>query len=175
MSSPLPEQVARGSVLEVFLAFLRLGCTSFGGPIAHLGYFREAFVVRRRWIDDAAYADLVALSQFMPGPASSQVGFALGVLRGNGLAGGLAAWTAFTLPSAILLFIFALTASMFDSPAAMSRCRCSRPAPSPPDVSTPTPSSQAMARPRRCRSRCSPLRSTWARWCSPGPAVRPVQ
>lgn len=118
MSSPLPEQVARGSVLEVFLAFLRLGCTSFGGPIAHLGYFREAFVVRRRWIDDAAYADLVALSQFMPGPASSQVGFALGVLRGNGLAGGLAAWTAFTLPSAILLFIFALTASMFDSPAA---------------------------------------------------------
>jgi len=118
MSSPPPEQAARGSVLEVFLAFLRLGFTSFGGPIAHLGYFREAFVVRRRWIDDAAYADLVALSQFMPGPASSQVGFALGVLRGNGLAGGFAAWAAFTLPSAILLFIFALTASLFDGPMA---------------------------------------------------------
>lgn len=108
----------RGSVLEVFLAFLRLGFTSFGGPIAHLGYFREAFVVRRRWIDEAAYADLVALSQFMPGPASSQIGFSLGVLRGNGLAGGFAAWAAFTLPSAILLFLFALTATLFVHPAA---------------------------------------------------------
>ncbi len=118
MPSTPSETAARGTVLEVFLAFLRLGFTSFGGPIAHLGYFREAFVVRRKWIDESAYADLVALSQFMPGPASSQVGFALGVLRGNGLAGGVAAWAAFTLPSAILLFIFALTAAMFTHPAA---------------------------------------------------------
>jgi chromate transporter len=74
----------RGSVGEVFAAFLKLGVMSFGGPIAHLGYFREELVVRRRWLDEAAYADLVALCQFLPGPASSQVGFSLGVLRGNG-------------------------------------------------------------------------------------------
>jgi chromate transporter len=91
---------------EVFRAFLRLGLTSFGGPIAHLGYFREELVLRRRWLSEAAYADLVALCQFLPGPASSQVGFALGFLRG-GLAGALLAWAAFTLPSVVLLLAFA--------------------------------------------------------------------
>jgi chromate transporter len=107
-----------GSVLEVFLAFLRLGVSSFGGPIAHLGYFREELVVRRRWIDEPGYADLVALCQFLPGPASSQVGFSLGVLRGGGLLGGLAAWVGFTLPSALLLLAAALGAASFDSPLA---------------------------------------------------------
>lgn len=92
---------------EVFAAFLKLGLTAFGGPVAHLGYFREEFVVRRRWLDEAAYADLVALCQFLPGPASSQVGLALGLMRG-GLAGALAAWTAFTLPSALLMVLAAL-------------------------------------------------------------------
>lgn len=92
-----------GTPGEVFAAFLKLGVTSFGGPIAHLGYFRDELVVRRKWIDEAGYADLVALCQFLPGPASSQVGFALGLLRAGPL-GALAAWTAFTLPSAILLF-----------------------------------------------------------------------
>lgn len=95
-----------GSVLEVFLVFLRLGLTSFGGPVAHLGYFREAFVERRRWLSERAYADLVALCQFLPGPASSQVGMALGLRRAG--AGGLfAAWVAFTLPSAVLMGTFA--------------------------------------------------------------------
>ncbi|WP_244483507.1 chromate efflux transporter [Mesorhizobium sp. 1M-11] len=103
-------------VAEVFRAFLQLGLTSFGGPIAHLGYFRDAFVVRRKWIDEAGYADLVALCQFLPGPASSQVGFSLGVLRGGGLAGGLAAWAGFTLPSALLLLAFALGAGALDNP-----------------------------------------------------------
>src|SRR5471032_908851 len=91
---------------EIFRIFLRLGLTSFGGPIAHLGYFHEEFVVRRKWLEEHAYADLVALCQFLPGPASSQVGFALGLSR-RGLAGGLAAWLGFTLPSAVLLFAFA--------------------------------------------------------------------
>jgi chromate transporter len=99
-----------GTPLEVFRAFLVLGLTSFGGPVAHLGYFREAFVVRRRWISERAYADLVALCQFLPGPASSQVGMALGLQRA-GYLGMLAAWTAFTLPSAILLVAFAYGAS----------------------------------------------------------------
>ncbi|MBB2690267.1 UNVERIFIED_ORG: chromate transporter [Rhizobium esperanzae] len=89
---------AEGSPLEVLRVFIKLGLTSFGGPIAHLGYFRDELVVRRKWIDEAGYADLVALCQFLPGPASSQVGFSLGVLRGRGLAGGFAAWCAFTLP-----------------------------------------------------------------------------
>src|SRR5690606_31976155 len=96
-----------GSVGEVFGAFLRLGLTSFGGPVAHLGYFRDEFVVRRRWLAEEAYADLVALCQFLPGPASSQVGLALGLSRA-GLAGAVAAWTAFTLPSALALIGFAL-------------------------------------------------------------------
>ncbi|RWK56934.1 chromate transporter [Mesorhizobium sp.] len=99
-----------GNVAEVFRAFLGLGLTSFGGPVAHLGYFREAFVVRRKWIGEQAYADLVALCQFLPGPASSQVGMAIGLQRA-GYVGLLAAWTAFTLPSAILLVAFAYGAS----------------------------------------------------------------
>jgi chromate transporter len=107
-----------GSPGEVFRTFLKLGLTSFGGPIAHLGYFRDELVLRRKWIDEAGYADLVALCQFLPGPASSQVGFALGVLRGNGWLGGLAAWFAFTLPSALLLFAFALGSTAFTGPAA---------------------------------------------------------
>lgn len=100
---------------EIFRAFLKLGLTSFGGPIAHLGYFRDELVLRRRWLSEAAYADLIALCQFLPGPASSQVGFALGYLRG-GLAGALLAWAAFTLPSAALLLAFALGADAFGGP-----------------------------------------------------------
>ena len=87
-----------GSPLEVLNVFLRLGLTCFGGPIAHIGYFREEFVVRRRWLDEPAYADLVGLCQFLPGPASSQVGFFIGLMRA-GYRGGLAAWAGFTLPS----------------------------------------------------------------------------
>jgi chromate transporter len=90
----------------VFLIFLRLGLTSFGGPIAHLGYFRDEFVVRRQWISEQSYADLVALCQFLPGPTSSQVGMALGLSR-SGYAGAMAAWLGFTLPSAALLILFA--------------------------------------------------------------------
>ncbi|MBI4497190.1 MAG: chromate efflux transporter [Chloroflexi bacterium] len=96
----------RGSVGEVLGAATRLGLTSFGGPIAHLGYFREEYVVRRKWVDEESYADLVALCQFLPGPASSQVGIALGIIRA-GLLGGVAAWLGFTLPSAIALVAFA--------------------------------------------------------------------
>nr|WP_148227660.1 chromate efflux transporter [Fulvimarina pelagi] len=96
---------------EILSAFLKLGFTAFGGPIAHIGYFREEFVNRRRWLTDTAYADLLALCQFLPGPASSQVGFAIGLLRG-GFLGALLAWTAFTLPSAIALMLFALGAGM---------------------------------------------------------------
>ena len=101
------------SAAEVFLAFLKLGLTSFGGPVAHLGYFREEIVERRGWVDDRAYGDLVALSQFLPGPSSSQVGIALGTVRA-GVKGGLAAWLGFTLPSAILMILFALGVSWFD-------------------------------------------------------------
>jgi chromate transporter len=100
---------AAHSRLEILLIFLRLGCTSFGGPIAHLGYFRAEFVERRQWLTDRAYVDLVALSQFLPGPASSQTGFGIGLMRG-GLLGGLAAWTGFTLPSAVLMVLFAFGA-----------------------------------------------------------------
>ena len=95
------------SAWRVFLVFLRLGLTSFGGPVAHLGYFRTEFVERRRWLGEAAYADLVALCQFLPGPASSQVGLALGLMRA-GYAGALAAWAGFTLPSALALIALAL-------------------------------------------------------------------
>ncbi len=95
----------RPSLLEIFLVALRLGCTSFGGPVAHLAYFRKEYVEKRRWLDDAHYADLVALCQFLPGPASSQTGFAVGCLQ-RGLAGGLAAWLGFTLPSALLMIGF---------------------------------------------------------------------
>ena len=97
---------ARSSASEVFRVFLRLGLTSFGGPIAHLGYFREEFVVRRRWVGEARYVELLAICQFLPGPASSQMGFAIGLLRA-GWRGALAAFTAFTLPSALLMLAFA--------------------------------------------------------------------
>ena len=91
---------------DIFRVFLKLGLTSFGGPIAHLGYFQNEFVVRRKWLDEQVFADLVALCQFLPGPASSQVGFALGLLRG-GFLGGCAAWLGFTLPSVLALIVFA--------------------------------------------------------------------
>jgi len=95
-----------GNAGQVFLVFLKLGLTSFGGPVAHLGYFHEEFVTRRRWLDARSYADLVALCQFLPGPASSQVGLAIGLSRA-GYAGALAAWAGFTLPSAVLMILFA--------------------------------------------------------------------
>ena len=95
----------RGTWSEVLTAFLRLGLTSFGGPVAHLGYFREEFVNRRRWLDDDSYADVIALCQFLPGPASSQVGIAIGLSRA-GYPGALAAWVGFTLPSALLMTLF---------------------------------------------------------------------
>ncbi len=103
---PLPS----GSSLGVFLVFLRLGLTSFGGPVAHLGYFRTEFVERRKWLSDRAYADLVALCQFLPGPASSQVGMAIGLQRA-GVLGMAAAWAGFTLPSAVLLLAFSVGVS----------------------------------------------------------------
>ena len=114
--SPAPTASGGGSAREVFLVFLRLGLTSFGGPVAHLGYFRDAFVVRRRWLGDRAYADLVALCQFLPGPASSQVGMAIG-LRRAGIGGLLAAWAGFTLPSAVLLVAFAYGVTAFGGDA----------------------------------------------------------
>jgi chromate transporter len=95
------------AALEVLVVATRLGVTSFGGPVAHLGYFRSEYVLRRRWLDEQTYADVVALCQFLPGPASSQVGIAIGIFRA-GLLGGLAAWLGFTLPSAIALVLFAL-------------------------------------------------------------------
>jgi chromate transporter len=107
-----------GSPLEVLWVFLRLGLTSFGGPIAHLGYFREAFVSRRRWLDEQAFADLVGLCQFLPGPASSQVGFSIGLMRA-GFRGALAAWCGFTLPSAIALVLFAYGARGLGGPLGM--------------------------------------------------------
>jgi chromate transporter len=103
-----------GSPLEVLRVFLKLGLSSFGGPIAHIGYFREEFVVRRRWLDEQAFVDLVALCQFLPGPASSQVGFSIGLMRA-GYRGALAAWTGFTLPSAIVLVLFAYGAGALTS------------------------------------------------------------
>ena len=96
-----------GAIGEVFWVFLRLGLTSFGGPVAHLGYFREAFVARRRWLDDEAYGAIVGFCQFLPGPASSQVAMVLGQRRA-GTGGLIAAWIAFTLPSALLMIAFAL-------------------------------------------------------------------
>jgi chromate transporter len=100
-------QPATGSASEVLLAALKLGITCFGGPVAHLGYFRAEYVGRRRWLDDARFADLVGLCQFLPGPASSELGIAIGITRA-GLLGGLAAWVGFTLPSAVALTLFAL-------------------------------------------------------------------
>jgi chromate transporter len=103
------------SIGSLFSVFLRLGLTSFGGPIAHLGYYRAEFVERRRWLSEAAYADLVALCQLLPGPASSQVGFAVGLSRG-GLPGGLVAWLGFTLPSALAMVLFARGAAAMTGP-----------------------------------------------------------
>ncbi len=102
-----------GSPLEVLLVAGRLGLTSFGGPVAHLGYFRDEYVVRRGWVDDHAYADLVALCQMLPGPASSQVGISIGMVRA-GLLGGIAAWLGFTVPSALALIVFAYGLREFD-------------------------------------------------------------
>ncbi len=101
----------QGSFLEVLGVFTRLGLTSFGGPVAHLGYFRQEIVVRRKWVDETTYADLIALSQLLPGPASSQVAITLGITRA-GLWGGLAAWLGFTLPSAIALTLFAYATTL---------------------------------------------------------------
>lgn len=105
-NAPQAHSAPAGSVLEVFAAFLKLGLTSFGGPVAHLGYFHREFVARRAWIGESRFAQMLALCQFLPGPASSQLGFGIGLLRA-GWAGALAAFIAFTLPSALLLFAFA--------------------------------------------------------------------
>lgn len=115
--SHTPQQ-PQASVSEVFRVFLKLGLTSFGGPIAHLGYFRDELVTRRKWLSESAYADLVALYQFLPGPASSQVGFALGLTRA-GWGGAFAAFLAFTLPSALILLALAMTATRLDGPLAL--------------------------------------------------------
>ncbi len=104
-----------GSPFEVLRVFLKLGLSCFGGPIAHIGYFRAEFVERRRWLDEQAYVDLVALCQFLPGPASSPVGFSIGLMRA-GYLGGLAAWTGFTLPSAVALVLFAYGAGALVGP-----------------------------------------------------------
>ena len=109
----MAEKTRSGTIGEVFSAFLKLGLTSFGGPVAHLGYFRAEVVEKRGWLDDRAYADLVALCQFLPGPASSQVGMGLGLMRA-GAGGMLAAWVAFTLPSAIALMLLAFGASALE-------------------------------------------------------------
>lgn len=109
-----PTRAEGKAVAEVFHVFLKLGLTAFGGPVAHLGYFRDEFVKRRGWLDDAGYADIVALCQFLPGPASSQTGFVIGYLRA-GMPGALAAWLAFTLPSALFLTLCALAAGSFDN------------------------------------------------------------
>ena len=105
-----------GSPFEVLRVFLKLGLTSFGGPVAHLGYFRNAFVLKRSWLDERAFGDLVALCQFLPGPASSQVGFAIGLMRA-GYPGALAAWAGFTLPSAVAMTLVAYGAGALHGPA----------------------------------------------------------
>lgn len=105
--SATPRRAGVGALLEVLLVASRLGVTSFGGPIAHMGYFRDEYVHRRRWLDESTYADLVALCQLLPGPASSELGIAIGILRARSLLGGFAAWLGFTLPSAIALTAFA--------------------------------------------------------------------
>ena len=111
-----PAERGPGNVLAVFLVALRLGLTSFGGPIAHIGYFREEYVSRRRWLDEHSFADLVALCQLLPGPASSQLGIAIGTLRAGPL-GGFAAWLGFTMPSAIALIAFAYGIAQVDDVA----------------------------------------------------------
>jgi chromate transporter len=108
--------MAKNRYVEILQAATKLGLTSFGGPTAHIGYFREEYVAKRKWLDDKAYADLVALCQFLPGPASSQVGISIGMLRG-GLVGGVLSWFGFTMPSVLLLMLFALliTNGTFDA------------------------------------------------------------
>jgi len=113
MSTSHPSRA--GSAIEVLRVFLKLGLSSFGGPIAHLGYFRREFVERRRWLSEETFTDLVGLCQFLPGPASSQVGFSIGLLRAGWL-GALAAWCGFTLPSAALLIAFATVAPELGGP-----------------------------------------------------------
>ena len=115
-TTELAQNQSRGSFFEVLRVSTRLGLTSFGGPIAHLGYFHEEYVQRRKWIDEQSYADLVALCQFLPGPASSQVSIAIGIARAR-LLGGLAAWIGFTLPSALALVAFAFGIGAFASTA----------------------------------------------------------
>jgi chromate transporter len=111
------DTASRSSPWTVLLVFLRLGLTSFGGPMAHIGYFRTEFVERRRWFDDRGFSDLVSLCQFLPGPASSKVGIAVGLARAGWL-GSLAAWVGFTLPSALALMAFASGMSRYGSIAA---------------------------------------------------------
>ena len=167
----------RGSSLEVLFAFLKLGVTCFGGPIAHIGYFREEFVVRRKWIGEHAYADLVGLCQFLPGPASSQVAFSIGLMRA-GYRGALAAWAGFTLPSAIVLVLFAYGAGALSGPAGIgllhglnSPYRILTPVYfsfGPMNISLPKPNLgrrlgsaiQAGGRPRRFRDRAAARRSS---------------
>jgi chromate transporter len=112
IESPAQDRVGAGTILA---AFLRLGCTSFGGPIAHLGYFRDEFVTRRHWLEEANFAEIIAVAQTLPGPASSQVGFTIGLIKG-GWPGALAAWAGFTLPSAALLVAFAFANRLLAGP-----------------------------------------------------------
>jgi chromate transporter len=112
-TGPIAPPPARGTARETFRVALRLGLTSFGGPIAHVGYFRREYVERRGWLDEQAFGDLVALCQSLPGPASSQLGIAIGTRRA-GMLGGLAAWLGFTLPSAVAMTLFALVATRVD-------------------------------------------------------------
>jgi len=114
----------RSSFGEVFAVFLRLGLTSFGGPVAHLGYFRGEFVERRGWLDESAYADIVALCQFLPGPASSQVGISIGILRA-GLRGACAAWLGFTGPSAVAMILFGYAVTAFGNSPSANKLRFS--------------------------------------------------
>lgn len=116
--SPVQPQSPVPAWIEILLVFLRLGCTSFGGPIAHLGYFQRELIDRRAWCTQDTYAEVIALAQSLPGPASSQTGFALGLLRG-GLPGAFAAWLGFTLPSALLMFAFAFGHTLFTGPIAL--------------------------------------------------------
>jgi hypothetical protein len=128
VTDPEPHAAGRQPLGEIFLVFLRLGLTSFGGPIAHLGYFREEFVARRKWVGERAYADLVALCQFLPGPASSQVGIGIGLAKG-GIRGAVAAWIGFTAPSALALILFGLSIAAygeFRTPASSTASRWSR-------------------------------------------------
>lgn len=113
------EAPSRGSALEVFFVFLRLGLSAFGGPAAHIGYFRETIVLRRRWLSDPDFAALVALCQFLPGPASSQAGFVIGLQRTGGIGGGIAAFVGFTAPSAIIMTALALGSGAFHGPIAV--------------------------------------------------------